>query len=213
MRFPLVSRSATLLWLSGALALSACANLPAGLASTPARGYSVETSQSHVGFTTTKSGAAGVGGIVDTMQFKRYSGGVDAAGKIVLQIDLASIDSGIEIRDDRMRHLLWNVRATPHAIFTAQLPAGVLGQITHPVQDIDLEGQLQMAGQTRPVKASLKVGRLNDRRLWVATRQPIVVNANDFGLRAGVEALRESVGLHFLGSSASVSLNLTLRSI
>jgi hypothetical protein len=80
------------------------------------------------------------------------------------------------------------------------------------ITDLDLTGQLELAGQTKPVNAKLRVSRLGADKLMVLTRTPILINSNDFGLRAGVEALREVMGLNFISASAPVTFALVLDS-
>jgi polyisoprenoid-binding protein YceI len=79
------------------------------------------------------------------------------------------------------------------------------------VRDIDLTGQLTLAGQSKPVVAKVRVGALGAGLIGVSTRAPIVVDASDFGLRAGVEALREVMGLNMLSAAAPVSFALVMR--
>jgi polyisoprenoid-binding protein YceI len=191
------------------LGLIACTTGPTSNAS--AQNWAINNNQSTLNFVTTKAGQQGVAGISETQSFKRYSGGIDQNGKILLNIDLASVDTGIEIRDERLRTMLWNVKATPQATFTAQLPLEALKSVgTSGVQNIELNGQLQMGGQTKPVVAIVRVSRLATDQLLVVTRSPILINANDYGLRPGVEALREVMGLNFLAGSAPVSFTLVL---
>jgi polyisoprenoid-binding protein YceI len=179
--------------------------------SSGAQNWAIDSNQSSLNFVTTKAGQQGVAGISETQSFKRYSGGIDQSGKIALNIDLASVDTGVEIRDERMRTMLWNVKATPQATFTAQLPADALKSVgSTGVQNIELNGQLQMGGQTKPVIANVRVSKLANDQLLVVTRNPILINANDYGLRPGVEALREVMGLNFLAGSAPVSFTLVL---
>jgi hypothetical protein len=78
------------------------------------------------------------------------------------------------------------------------------------VTDIDVAGRLELVGQTKPVAAKLRATRIGDNKILVTTREPIVVNSNDFSLQAGVEALRAIVGLNFLSASAPVSFSLVL---
>jgi polyisoprenoid-binding protein YceI len=176
--------------------------------------WAIDPAQSSLTFVTTKAGQPGVMGIIETQTFKRFSGGLDKSGRISLVIDLASVDTGVEIRDERLRTMLWNVKATPQALFTAQLPANMTTvSSSAAMQSIDLAGQLQMAGQTKPVTSSLRVSKTAQGQLLVTTRQPILINSNDFGLKAGVEALREIMGLGFLAASAPVTFTLTLNPI
>jgi polyisoprenoid-binding protein YceI len=191
------------------LGLMACTTGPTTTGS--AQNWAIDNNQSTLNFVTTKAGQPGVAGINETQVFKRYAGGIDQSGKISLNIDLASVDTGVEIRDERLRTMLWNVKATPQATFTAQLPTEMLNTIGNASsQAIELKGQLQMGGQTKPVVANVRVSKLASNQLLVVTSQPILVNANDYGLRAGVEAMREVMGLNFLAASAPVSFTLVL---
>lgn len=189
--------------------LVACNTTPT--LSTAPTAWNITADQSNITFVTTKAGQPGVAGIAETQTFKRFSGGLDTQGKITLAIDLASVDTGVEIRDERLRTMLWNVKATPQAVFVAQLSSDALSRVNSSAgTTVDIEGQLQMAGQTKPVKAKLRVNRLNDDQLQVITLAPILVNANDYGIRGGVEAMREVMGLNFLSSSAPVSFAIQL---
>jgi polyisoprenoid-binding protein YceI len=191
------------------VALAACTNT-ADVAAPAA--YRVDAQQSTLNFVTTKAGAAGVVGVTEVAQFSRFAGTMGADGRIALEVDLASVDTGVGIRDDRMRTLLFNVAASPKARFAAVVdPAWVSGIGVNTSRDVDLTGTLTLAGQTQPVAAKLRVARLERGALQVATRAPIVVDANQFGLKAGVEALREAVALNFLASAAPVTFTMVLQ--
>jgi polyisoprenoid-binding protein YceI len=117
----------------------------------------------------------------------------------------------VPIRDDRMRTMLFNVAANPNARFSANVDPGLVkGLAIGGAIDVDAAGQLRLAGQSRDVKAPLRVARLSTGALQVSTRSPLVVDLSGFGLKPGVEALREIMGLNFLAASAPVSLNLVL---
>jgi polyisoprenoid-binding protein YceI len=179
-------------------------------ASIAASAWAVNTAQSNLNFVTTKAGQPGVGGIDEVQSFKSFSGGLSAQGQIRLAIDLTSVKTGVDIRDERIQNM-FGVKLTPQAVFTAQLAPAALEGLNRPgVQNIEVQGQLSIAGQTKPATALLQVTRLGANQLSVATRSPIVINAADFGLRAGVEAMREVMGLNFLSSSAPVTFNLLL---
>jgi polyisoprenoid-binding protein YceI len=200
---------ATLALATTAAVVVACATSGGRPASNPA--WAVDTAQSNLNFVTTKAGQAGVGGIGEVQTFKRFAGGMDSSGQVKLLIDLASVDTGVEIRDERLRTMLWNVKATPQATFTAKLAPEALTKLTaESSADMDVSGQLELAGQTKPVTAKLRATRISNDKLMVVTRSPIVINSNDFGLKAGVEAMRDVMGLNFLASTAPVSFSLVL---
>jgi polyisoprenoid-binding protein YceI len=173
--------------------------------------FRVDAAQSQLQFVTLKAGQAGAGGVAEVQKFTRFTGGVDAAGAVVLDIDLASVETGVAIRDDRIRTLLFNVAANPSARFSAQVDPGLVKNLAvGGSADVDTTGQLRLAGQSREVKAQLRVARLASGGLQVSTRSPFVVDLSGFGLKPGVEALREVMGLNFLAASAPVSLHLVL---
>jgi polyisoprenoid-binding protein YceI len=176
-----------------------------------ADGWRLDSAASSLTFNTTKSGAAGVGGLTETMQFTALKGVLSPAGRIEFSVDLASVESGIDLRNERLRTMLWDTATHPGASFSATLNASDLKKVQEgrePVA-VSLEGQLTMAGTSRPLKVELQVTPVQSRRL-VNTRQPFIVNAEDFGLRPGVEALRQIMGLNYLSSSAPVSLQLDM---
>jgi polyisoprenoid-binding protein YceI len=197
-------------------ALSGCVGAPSQSApeaqAAAAAAWRIEPAQSSLSFVTTKAGQPGVAAISEVQTFRRFNGELTSRGQIRFNIDLASVDTGIEIRDERLRTMLFNVGATPQATFVAQIDPALLRDLpAADVRDMELDGQLTLAGQSKPVVAKVRVGALGGGRLAVSTRAPIVVNANDFGLRSGVEALREVMGLNLLSSSAPVSFALVMR--
>ena len=208
MRIYLNHSSARSVGLSLALALSALSALPAAASDAPLP-WQVNPSTSSLTFNTTKAGTAGVGGITETMRFSRYEGGLDAQGRIQFKIDLSSIDSGIGIRDERMQSLLFKVGTYPSVTFSAQIKPEEQKKMTQEAVVMDVEGQLTMAGQSKPVKAQLLAYSLNG-KVMVSTRKPILIKADDFGLTEGVEALRAIVGLNFLSSTVPVTFQLEL---
>jgi polyisoprenoid-binding protein YceI len=204
------SNLAQSLGFAAVMALSISVAAPV-MASEQAADWQVNLPASSLSFNTTKSGTAGVGGITETMRFKSFKGGVDSQGRIALDIALSSIDSGIGLRDERLQTMFWNVAAQPTARFSGQIKPDELQKIVagkNPVS-VMVQGQLTMAGQTKPVNAPLYVVPLPG-KLIVSTRQAIVINANDFGLNAGAEALRAVMGLNYLSTSVPITFQLEL---
>lgn len=200
--------------LPAAALLAACQLMPGSPATGTASGtpYRIEAGQSEVRFVTTKSGLPGAGGVTESNRFTRFGGNINPSGRITLDIDLTSVSTGIEIRDERVRTMLFNVKVIPQASFSAQLDPALMSSLpAGTARDLDLQGSLTLANQTRPVVAQLRWTRLADGSIQAWTRAPIVVDAAQFGLKPGVESLREIVGLNFLSSSAPVSLALVLR--
>jgi polyisoprenoid-binding protein YceI len=173
--------------------------------------WQVHLPASSLTFNTTKSGAVGIGGVTETMRFKSFKGGMDAQGNIQLDINLASIDSGVMIRDERLQTILWNVATHPVVSFKAKIKPEDLQKINAGKESVGItvDGQLSMASQSKAIKAELQVTPVHNKRM-VSTRQAIIINANDFGLNSGVETLRVIMGLSYLSTSAPVTFQLEL---
>lgn len=175
--------------------------------------WRVDSAQSTLSFVTAKAGAPGTGGIEEVQAFKQVGGSVGNDGKLQFNVDLASVETNIPLRNDRLKELLFKVADFPQAVFTGAvdvhrfdaLPVGASA-------DVELTGQLTIAGQSKPLSANLRVVKLASNALLVGTRTPIVVNLKDYGLQDGVEALRSVMNLSVLASSAPVSFSVVLRS-
>lgn len=181
------------------------------LAQQSAPAWRINPSASSLSFSTTKAGSAGVGGITEVMRFRSFKGGLDTQGRIHLDIELKSVDSGIALRDERLQTMLWNVSSQPAVHFSAQIQPEVWRTLQqgHASMTIALDGVLTMAGKSKSVQSQLTVALVGD-KLLVSTRYPIIVNANDFDLQGGVEALRAIMGLNFIATSAPVTFQLEL---
>lgn len=173
--------------------------------------WQINLPSSSLTFNTTKSGVAGVGGVTETMRFNHFKGGMDAQGNIQLHIDLASVDSGIAIRDERLQTMFWQVATHPNVNFTAKVKPEDLQKINAGKASltVTVAGQLTMAGQSKPIQAELHVTPLHNKRI-ISTRRAVVINAGDFGMTEGVEALRAIMGLTYLSTSAPVTFQLEL---
>jgi polyisoprenoid-binding protein YceI len=192
-------------------ALGACNSTPDLGKPASAAAWQIDSAKSTMNFVTTKAGQAGVGGVGEVQSFGQFAGGMASDGNINFTVTLASVATGIDIRDERLRTMLFNVRDMPVATFAAQIdPAALRDLGPGGMKDIDVAGELTLAGQSKPLTAKLRVVRLGASQLSVATRAPIVVDAAQFGLKSGVEALRDIMGLNFLATSAPVSLQLLL---
>jgi polyisoprenoid-binding protein YceI len=174
--------------------------------------WRVDNRQSTFTFVTAKAGTPGTAGIEEVQAFKEIGGSVGNDGKLDFSVDLASVETNIPLRNDRLRDLLFKVANHPQAVFTGSIDAHRFDALpVGATADVELAGQLTIAGETRPLTASLRVVKLTSDALLVGTRMPVVVNLKDYGLQDGVEALRTVMNLNVLASSAPVSFSIVLR--
>ena len=148
--------------------------------------------------------------IAETHTFGLLSGSIADTGEAQLNVDLASVATGIDIRNERMRTMLFNVLTFPQAEITTDLDLGEFTSLTEPVVKT-ISAKLSLVGQSTQVHGDVLVVPVNDNTVNVTTVAPIVVNANGLEMVAGIEALREIAGLPSISYSVPVTFSLTFR--
>ena len=174
------------------------------LASPAYAGWTLDNDASRINFVSTKANTA-----AEVHTFGTLDGQVDDDGNATLSIDLNTVDTAIEIRDERMRNILFETAQFPTATLAATVDmAAVAGLSAGETTELTTEGQLMVHGTTSSVTFDISVSRLGDDRILVASRKPVIVNASQVGLLAGVEKLREVAGLPSISPAVPVSFVL-----
>lgn len=160
-------------------------------------------------YATVKNGSA-----YEMNSFERIKGYIGSHGLATLTVELASVDTGIAIRDTRMKKMFFNLAKFPVArinmpVDNKQLADLEIGEMW----PLSTGGELQLNGQQRTVLAELHIYRISDKRWLVTTAQPVIVDAEAFGLLKGVEALREIAGLDSIMSKVPVSFDLVFEKL
>ena len=145
--------------------------------------------------------------IAETHTFTELSGQITDDGAAKLVIDLTSVDTGIDIRDQRMQSMLFDVVSFPDARIETRLDLPALETLTAPTTLV-IEAELSLAGQTTPVQGQVLVVPVDRSRVSITTVAPIIVRAPSLGLESGIEALREIAGLPSIGYSVPVTFSL-----
>lgn len=174
--------------------------------SASAQGYSIDSAASQLNFVSVKNNA-----VAEMHRFGSVSGGLAADGSAEVFVALATVDTGIEIRDTRMRELLFDVANNPLARLQATVPAQVLeGLNSGKPQTLDLPAKLQLNGATADISLPLIAVPEGNGKLLVSTRMPVLIQAEDFGLGKGITQLREIAGLKAIATAVPVTFVLQL---
>ncbi len=169
--------------------------------------WQLDNDESTLSFVSTKKSA-----VAEVHHFKSISGSVSGKGDIAIQIDLSSVETGIGIRNDRMKTMLFNVakfaQAKVHArVDNKKLEALAVGESY--IEAIDFTVSLH--GISQVLKDEVQVIKLDGGNVLVSSVEPIVINANQFGLESGVEKLREVAGLPSISTAVPVMFNLAFK--
>lgn len=165
--------------------------------------WTLDGAHSSLGFVSIKNGL-----VVESHLFKKLSGSIEASGDAELVIDLNSVDTLIPIRNERMRAMLFNTEKYREAVVRIPLDmerykALKIGSSTTE----SVEGTLNLNGITREVMASVIVVR-SKHHVVVSSVKPMILNAAQWGLVPGIEALRAIASLNSITPAVPVSFSL-----
>ncbi len=167
----------------------------------------VDPESSHLGFASVKNEVIG-----ENHHFTSVSGNVSDAGMVSVIVALSSVETMIPIRNERMQSMLFDVTNFPLAVISGQvdtaeftaLPVG--GQLQ---STVDINISLHGSNVKRSVLT--KVVRSSEATYEVSSLGPVLVNATEFKLSEGVEALREIAGLQTIDLMVPVTFDLTFK--
>ena len=150
--------------------------------------------------------------IPETHHFKTLAGTISDEGKAQLTIDLASVETNIPIRNERMQKMLFETAQFAKATITADVDAAKLKAL-QPGESMSMTAELtvDVHGQQQTEKAHLQVTGLADNMVQVTTNAPIVLKAGNYKLLEGIEKLREVAGLDSISPIVPVTARLVFK--
>jgi hypothetical protein len=174
--------------------LAACLALPAQAA------WYLDNESSRLSFISTKAG-----NLSEVHRFLTLHGKIDDKGAARLRVEMDSVNTGIPVRDERLRSLLFDAKQFPEARIMAQLNLAPITDLAPGAQlELSLPVQVELRGRKHAYMAELLATRLDDQRFQVVTLAPLVLHAGHFGLEEGVEALAKVARLSSISLSVPV---------
>lgn len=168
-------------------------------------GWVVDQKQSSINFLSTKKAH-----VTEVHSFDSFSGGITNSGVANIEIDLSSVNTGIEIRDKRMMQSLFNVGTFATAKLTAAVPTALLARIKQgeAVTQV-LKGTVDLHGVQQELSAKVKFIN-TDEGLHVSSVEPLLISAKQFSLVEGIEMLRKLANLSSISYTVPVNFSLVL---
>ncbi|MDG1837043.1 MAG: YceI family protein, partial [Pseudomonadales bacterium] len=147
--------------------------------------------------------------VVESHTFERFSGEVTLSGAANIRVDLASVETRIPIRNERMGTLLFNIDQFPSLDISSKLDIKSLanmeeGASTH----LEVPAKINLHGAEANILLPLVLTRLSSKRFQVVTTKPVIAYASQFGLTKGVEALRLIAQLATITPAVPVTFSL-----
>ncbi len=166
--------------------------------------WRLDGDRSQLSFVSIKSGD-----IAESHSFSGLSGSVAEDGRAELVIDLATVETGIDIRNERMREHLFRVERFPQARVTTAVSLADLADLEiGERRRMELEATLSLHGQSVDLLAPVIVTDVDGRHVLVESAAPILFHVADFGLSDGLAMLQELAGLPSITPVSPVSFSL-----
>lgn len=146
--------------------------------------------------------------IAETHSFDGLVGYIGKNGNVQLNIDLASVETLVPIRNERLRELLFETASFPNATVAAEVDPAILAEVaTGGTVSVEVQLRLNLHGVEESLTVPVTVFG-DGGSLSVLSSRPVIINVADFGLAPGVETLRKVASLTTISTAVPVTLNL-----
>ncbi|AUD77949.1 YceI family protein [Kangiella profundi] len=167
----------------------------------------VDNETSHLHFVSVKNNTIG-----EVSTFETLKGHLSGNGQFALEILLDSVNTGIEIRDQRMKEHLFNSKTNIAFIVNGQfnldkIKGQALGQSSHHT----LQATIQLGNDTVDIQAPVTIQTLADEQLRVTSVKPVVIATSSLKLDGGVDKLKSLAGLRSIDRVVPVTFDLYLK--
>ncbi|MCR9087015.1 MAG: YceI family protein [Rhodobacteraceae bacterium] len=171
----------------------------------PVAAWTLDGDSSAVSYVTTKNTDTAEANLLTGL-----TGSVSDEGQAAVEVSLSSVETFIDIRNERMREILFRVADFPVATVTAALDMDAL-QALEPGATTEAEFEVSIAanGEETSYDTMAFVTRVGEDRVLVNSKAPIIVYVEDFGYSDGVAQLQEIAGLDSIQPAVPVSFNLS----
>ncbi|MEM9031049.1 MAG: YceI family protein, partial [Pseudomonadota bacterium] len=139
---------------------------------------------------------------VESSGFASFSGAIADDGTARIDIQLDSVDTGIDLRNVRMRFLFFETFEHPTATITARIdPALVRDLVDRRRKTVPVTYTLDLHGISRETTADVAVTMITDSLVSVSSSVPISVATADHDLDNGIRKLQDAAGVEIVPSA------------
>ena len=191
--------------LASLLTLAACGQTAADEPASVIEGaWQVDSEASELSYVSIKADE-----IAETNTFETVTGSVKGNGEATVEIDLSSVNTGVDIRNERMRDIFFSVADYPKATVTANVdPAAFEALAVGESTDVTLDGTLSLVGVEAPFQAEVSVTRAGPDRVIAVTDRPVIVEASRFELADELAQLQDLAGLNSITPVVPVTFSI-----
>ncbi len=142
-------------------------------------------------------------------RFRSFSATVTTAGAIQLDVDLNSVDTGVLIRNERIRKHVFLTDKYPQASLRGKISlTGITALAVGETRIESPKTTLEMRGVSREITLKISITKLANQGFAIQTIEPVFVDGAAFGMSEGFETLRELVNLFNIPTVIPVSFRM-----
>ncbi|MBU2893467.1 YceI family protein [Colwellia sp. D2M02] len=168
--------------------------------------WSLDNDLSRVSFVSVKKNTIG-----EAHYFKKIAGELTQSGQFSADIQLASVETLIPIRNERMAQYLFNTKLSPTLKLNAALSEHLKTLKTDQSQLLNIPANITLNGINKTLAIDVLTTQLGNGNIIVSSFMPVIINPADFNLTAGIEKLQALAQLPSITQSVPVSFTLTLQ--
>lgn len=159
--------------------------------------------QSKLNYTSIKKNSIG-----ENNHFKKIRGYIDDTGNVLIDIDVTSVETFIDIRNQRTIKHIFDISAPTATLKTTidlqKIEELAIGKTTI----IDISGTLNLSGKSTKVETPIFIARLSDNQFLASTDSMIMIKTTDLGIDEGVSKLMDIANLNSIARVVPVSFKM-----
>ena len=162
--------------------------------------WTLDSDASVVGFGSVKNDTTG-----EAHTISGVSGTVATDGTVSVALDLTTVQTNIDIRNERIGEHVFTNEATATLTASVDIAAmEALGVGEHMVTEV--EGDLNLLGKAIPVYLDMFIMRTGEGQVLATSQSMLFVSTEDAGIDAGIDVLQELASLSGITRTFPVTL-------
>ena len=144
--------------------------------------------------------------------FKKLSGSVADNGAVSLNINLASVETNIPIRNERMQEMFFEVIKFAEAHISGDVDLARVAKLeVGETYSDSITLKLSLHGVSKEITSGVQITKLSGNKVLVTSLEPVLVNAEDYTLAQSIEALRVVASLPAISTVVPVTYSLVFK--
>jgi len=146
--------------------------------------------------------------VVEPATINGLTGNLDDTGKFEINVPVVNIDTGVSIRNERLKSLFFNSALNPTIAISGQFK---LATLKNDVEKAIVPASVSFYGKTKAFNFPVMITKAKN-AITISSYAPVIVKASDFGIPTeNLNKLSATVGGLALSDIIPLSINIVLK--